>query len=292
MIKYQYNGIPLTEYCQKNYICYQTLLQRIHKLQILNVGISDDEVVRLAIENNVHGNTKYKCQGVPLGEYCQNNDINYQTILQRIYKFKKLNPNLSTEELIELAVDNNFTGVKYNKYKYNGIKLREYCQNNDINYSALLQRIQKIKRLNDGISDDEAIKIAMEHSINGNTKYKCEGVSLREYCQKNGLNYSTLLQRIYRLQISNVGVSTEEIVKIAFEDRINGNAKYVYQGVSLRTYCQKNNISYSVIRGMICKIQRSDASISNEEAVRLAIEENANCQRHGLVLTKKYQKSK
>lgn len=330
-MKYKYQGIPLSKYCEKNNIAYETMLQRIHKLQKLNVGISDEEAVRLAIENYVNGNAKYKCQGVSLRIYCENNNINYPTIVQRIHRLQELKPELTIDELVTLALSGSVNTTKRSKYQYNNIRLIDYCRENGLNYCSTIQRISKVKEQNIEISDDSAVKQVVENYINGNVKYKyhgmpltiyCEsnninypmilqrihkfqklkpelsidsilelafsndffndrrrkyqydGISLSEYCKKNGLNYIQIIQKISCLKKINPEISNDEAVKLVFENYVHRNTRYIYDGVSLKDYCEKNNLNYRVILGKIHRLQGLNVGISDEEVIQLALKNN------------------
>ncbi len=278
-IKYMYQGLILSNYCEINGLNYGNIIQRIQRLKKLNIGISDDEVVRIAIENNVNGHTKYKYQGTSLRNYCVSNNLNYQSVLLKFYKLQELKPNLTEEELMQEV----FMNLDENniKYFYEGLSLRKYCRNNNINYSAILQRIYKLQELNPNLSVEELVSEAVENSLDSNQriKYIYKGLSLRNYCQNNGLNYPTILMRIYRLKKLNVGISDDEVIRLAVENYVNGNTKYKYQGVPLHNYCQNTGLNYKIILKRIDYLKKTNPSLSEEELVDLS-------------LAKKYKKSK
>lgn len=155
-MKYYYNGVALSKYCKKNNISYYSKLEKIYRLQRTNPTLSNDEIIRLVMENNIHGNSKYTYEGLSLEQYCQENSLNYHTIWTRISRLKKENQHTAINELIKIALD------KHTKYMYEELSLWEYCKNNDINYRTILARINKFKNYYPDLENDELVQLSLK----------------------------------------------------------------------------------------------------------------------------------
>ncbi len=273
-MKYIYNGMPLTAYCLYRNINYTKILGRIYRLKKLNVGLSDEEAVRLALENFIHGNTKYKYQGESLYKYCQNNNISYPNIARIMHNLQESNTDLSEDEIIRLIIENNINGNA--KYIYQGESLYRYCQINGISYSNIARIINKLQKLNNSLSNEEAVRLALENYIHGYTKYIYQGVSLKDYCLDKGLNYKNILRKIKAIKKINIDMPLDEVIKLAIGNGIHGNAKYQYGGMSLSNYCKENVLNYESMLDKINRLKKLNVGLSDEEAVRLAIENNVN----------------
>ena len=71
-----------------------------------------------------------------------------------------------------------------------GKSVMQFCRETGANYHTILRYVARTG------SVDEACRIGLERKGNkdGNTKYFVDGMPLRKYCLKNGLNYQKLLR--------------------------------------------------------------------------------------------------
>lgn len=74
----------------------------------------------------------------------------------------------------------------------NGKSVMQFCKETGACYGTIWNYVVK-----DKITVDEACNKALERKGNrdGATKYFVNGISLRQYCSKNGLNYQTLCRQ-------------------------------------------------------------------------------------------------
>lgn len=230
----------------------------------------------------------YTYHGESLYSYCKRNNIIISTIYVRIRKIKNENPNLSDEEIIELAVQ----GVKSKlKYVYKGITLRNYCKENNINYDTIYKKIKKIRKANPSLSDDKIIELAINDKRN-RKKYVYKGITLRDYCKENNISYGTIYKRIEKIREANPYLDADEITKRAIEYTPNrGNTKYLYKDESLIKRCDNINITPQGMYSRICRIKKENNDISVEEIVEKAINYNrkrgwSKYQYRGVPLTK------
>lgn len=183
-------------------------------------------------------------------------------------------------------------------YFYQGKPLSQYCKENDINVNTIRTRIWKMKKSKKykGLSDEEIIDKVIKAYGTGN-KYNYKGMSLRQYCLKNGLEYKSILSRIYKLNESNneleeksnkdlnekninesneegnKKLSDDEIVALAIENFEHGNYRFFYEGMPLKKYCELHpEINYNTIRGYINAEQEKNPKLTDEELIKKYID--------------------
>ena len=259
MPKYYYNGIPLKKYCQENNINYTTILNRIN---ICNKKYSDkslDEIVQLAINYKPY---KYNYKGMSLKKYCEVNDIDYNIVISRLNMIKQKYPEKSDDEIVKITI--NYVPYKHN---YKGMSLRKYCETNNIIYNRVLRNAQIIKSDNPDLTEEEVIEKAINYR---KCKYSYNNMTLKEYCDKNGILYSKITNRIYKLQELYPEKSLDEIISLALEkDR---NCKYYYKDMTLRKYC-KNDSEYITVRRRLLNLTQKYGYIPVEELTMVALKE-------------------
>ena len=91
--------------------------------------------------------SKYFYHGIPLSKYCEDNDININTIRTRIWKLKQKEKykNYSEQEIVNIVIENYRTNNV--KYMYKGTTLRQYCLENGISVETIHSRINTLKSL-------------------------------------------------------------------------------------------------------------------------------------------------
>ena len=77
--------------------------------------------------------------------------------------------------------------------------------------------------------------------------YFYQGLSLRQYCLSHKINYDCILARIEDLKKVKPNLNSDEIVTEALENYQDPRCRFTYQGLSLRSYCEKHNYSYQRI---------------------------------------------
>lgn len=60
------------------------------------------------------------------------------------------------------------------KYMYKGMSLRQYCLENNINFTTINSRISKIKKENKNLTNDELVVLALEEFENKNFRFFIE----------------------------------------------------------------------------------------------------------------------
>lgn len=105
--------------------------------------------------------SKYFYNGIALAEYCKANNINISTIRAKIWKRKqsKKYENYTEQQIVDMVVESYGTAIKY---MYKGVTLRQYCLDNGINIGTINARINKLRAMNQGLSNDRLVILAME----------------------------------------------------------------------------------------------------------------------------------
>ena len=78
------------------------------------------------------------------------------------------------------------------RYYYDGKTLKDYCNDNHMNYMSICTNIQRLKRKYPNKDRNEILKIAITTYGKGNIKYIYKGESLYDYCKNNGLDYGVI----------------------------------------------------------------------------------------------------
>lgn len=211
---------------------------------------------------------KYTYYGMTIPEYCAKHNLSSRSIYSRLKNLKKKNPNLTSEELLSIV----FRTKRSTKYIYHGMSIKEYCEKNNIPISRLYRRIDYLKSLNPNLSPEELIKLAIEGK--DLPKYTYKGTPLVEYCAYHNLSFPKVYNRICKIQKENPNLTTEEVVNLAFQKKVNPNVKYIYEGTSLYEYCAKNNISVYTIYRRMRKIKEEKPDLPLDEIVSEAVTRN------------------
>ena len=201
---------------------------------------------------------KYFYKGIPLSEYCKDNDININSIRSRIWKKKhnKKYENYTEQEIVDMVMEAYGSAVKY---MYKGGSLRQYCKDNGINIGTINSRISALRKKNKNLSNDELVILAMENFNNQNYRFFYKGIPLKEYCKSHpAINYSTIITYINREKVKNKELSDEEIIEQYLNKEHKGIYKYYYLGIPLKQYCDENNLSYRNIITYISRYRNTD----------------------------------
>ena len=191
--------------------------------------------------------SKYFYDGIPLAKYCKENGINISTIYARVWKKKQSKKyiNHSEQEIVNMVIEAYGTLIKYT---YKGISLRQYCIENDINFSTIKSRIVNLKKQNENLSNDELVVLAMEEFDNKNYKFFYHGIPLKEYCNEHPeINYKTIISFVNCEIEKNKNLSIEEAIERYISKEHKGKYKYYYCGIPLIKYCEENDLSYKNI---------------------------------------------
>ena len=254
LTKYIYKGITIKEYSFQNSTPSYSLYHRIAYLKKLNPDLSDDDLVKLAIEGEYL--LKFVYEGKPLAEYCAEHNTSFKTIYNRICKLRKANPDLSTEELVELAFKRKLNPSV--KYIYEGISLYEYCAQNHTNLFTIYSRMRKLKQESPQISDEELIKEALTRNLaEEQVIYFWNDKPLTKYCKEHPeVNITNIRNWVNKELRKNPHQSREKLIN-DYLNKINNKNRWFYLGIPLKTFCDNNDISYESIRNYLFKMLRN-----------------------------------
>ena len=116
--------------------------------------------------------------------------------------------------MIEQYLDKEHKGCY--RYYYLGIPLKEYCDENNLNYKNIIAYIGNYKK-NDGfknLTDDELVEVIMDKYQPFKPKYLYKGLTLREYCNKNNLSYYSVVSFVKRKLANGSTKSVDNLAKI------------------------------------------------------------------------------
>ena len=255
-IKYMYQGITLRQYCLDNGINIGTINSRINNLRKQNEELSNDELVILAMEEFDNKNFRFFYKGVPLKEYCESHlEINYNTIRTYINREKEKNPELSDEKLIEQYLDKEHKGIY--KYYYLGIPLKQYCDENNLSYRNLITYMSRYRKTDNfkGLSDDEFVEAIMDQYQPFEPKYLYKGLTLREYCIQNDLQYYSVVSFVKRRLAKGSTKSVDDLIDEGIKTINRYGIIYYYKGIPLKDYAEQNDLNASSIRCAILRKQ-------------------------------------
>ena len=269
--RYYYKGEPLAEYCRKHKINVNTITSNINKKQKKNPELTDQEAVDLVMLG-VGKSVKYFYRGILLADYCRSNNIDYSQVMSKIRTLKEHNPKLNNNELVRVALED--YQISQTIYYYENISLVEYCKlHPTINYSSVLNSIKRTKRKYPDRKEKDIIKEYIEKEHKQPKRFFIDGKPLKEYCEKNGINYTTIITNLsaYRKNDKYKNLSDEEMLQLILKKYKKSETLYFYKGVSLFEYCKYNNCSYNSVYNYVQEKIKSDSSISIEEAIEEAV---------------------
>lgn len=254
--KYMYHGISLRQYCLDNDINIGAINSRIAKLKKGNKNLTNDELVTLAMDEFENHNFRFFYKGVPLKQYCEKHpDLKYDTIRTYINREKEKNPELSDEDIIEQYLAKEHKGIY--KYYYLGIPLKQYCEENNLNYTNIIiymSRFKKNANFKD-LSDDEFVEAIMDQYQPFEPKYLYNGITLNEYCKQNDLSYYSVVSFVKRKLAKGSTKSIDELIDEAIKSINRYGIIYYYKGIPLKDYAKQNGLNASSIRGAILRKQ-------------------------------------
>lgn len=257
---YYYDGISLSKYCKNNNISYHKILNRIKQIIDNHPDYDIDKVITLALTSSFT-NDKYFYNGILLKKYCEDNNLNYDTIKKRIYSLREKYPDFSMDDIIKMAINKTLNDSC--KYYYNGVSLYEYCRNNDMDYDSLRGRINWLKKSGFNLDDDGIVKFVVEE-YKDFRKYYYNGVSLYRYCIINDVNYHTVLSRLYKLL--NAGYSLEISLDKSINDDFSNN-KYYYRNTPISEFCRLNKLDYNKMIAYLRGLNLSDKRNISDEVI-------------------------
>ena len=213
--------------------------------------------------------SKYFYNGIALAEYCKANNINISTIRAKIWKKKqsKKYENYTEQQIVDMVVESYGTAIKY---MYKGVTLRQYCLDNGINIGTINARINKLRAMNQGLSNDRLVILAMEEFANENFRFFYNGIPLKEYCETHPeINYNSVRSYINREKEKNPSLSDEELIEKYLEKEHKGIYKYYYLGIPLKQYCLENNLNYKNLITYMSRYRDTDdfKSLTDDEFV-------------------------
>lgn len=106
------------------------------------------------------------------------------------------------------------------KYYYGGIPLKEYCEENSIKYSKIIDRILALRKKDPTLSDEELVILALNEDNYTDYRYKYyyKGNTLDSYCSEHGYGYKTVVKKYIKKKQELPEVDDEKIMDLVIEE--------------------------------------------------------------------------
>ncbi len=271
--KYYYLGIPLKQYCDENHLSYRniiTFMSRYRNTEHFK-GLNNDEFVEAIMDQYQPFEPKYLYKGLTLREYCIQNNLSYYSVVSFVKRRLAKGSTKSIDDLIDEGIKTiNRYGIIY---YYNGIPLKDYAEQNDLNASSIRCAIlRKQLRSNKPLQEiiDECVESYQKFSI----KYYYNGIPLLTYCNSIGLNYNTVIQKYLYEYADKTDLDINEAIKQIVDYYIEHppvKTKYYFNDQSLAKFCDINGYSYLAIWRKIKALESKDDLLDSEQIIEQAI---------------------
>ena len=120
---------------------------------------------------------------------------------------------------------------------------------------------------NTSLLEEEIINQAINYR---KSKYRYNGMTLKEYCNTNSILYSKITSKIYKLEKKYPDKTIDEIITLALENK--RICKYYYNGMTLRDYC--GDKYFTVLRRMK-KLENTFDDIPDSDLMLVALEKKS-----------------
>lgn len=270
--RFFYKGVPLKEYCESYpEINYNTIRTYINRKKEKNPELSDEELIEQYLDKEHKGIYKYYYLGIPLKQYCDENNLSYKNIITYISRYRNNDSfkDLNDDEFVEAIMD------QYQpfepKYLYKGLTLREHCIQNDLSYYSVISFVKRrlAKGSTKSIDDliDEGIKTINRYGI----IYYYKSIPLKDYAEQNDLNVSSIRCAILRKQLRS-NKPLQEIINECVESYQKFSIKYYYNGIPLLTYCNSIGLNYNTVIQKYLYEYADKTDIGIDEAIKQIVD--------------------
>lgn len=254
--KYFIDGMSLKKYCQLNNLNVNTQRNRIKQYIEEHPELSEEDAIKLCFKRCGYKYSKYNYNGQSLAKYCEENSLNYATIVDRVVAVKK-KYNYTDDEATKFAIEE-YTNYKY---YYNEIPLVDYCKlHPEYNYSSILVFIRRLKEKNNTLSNKELVEayFECEHNIHNSYVYKKE--PLIEYCRKNKLNYNLITSYLRNINDGDLykDLNNDEKIELAIEESKTSYTYLYFENMTLYEYCKTHNLAYVSIYNLTMKLIKQE----------------------------------
>ena len=117
------------------------------------------------------------------------------------------------------------------KYYYNNELLIDYCKKNNINYTTIVERVNKLKKEYPKKGNNEIIEMALDN--NRKCKFYYKDKTLSSYCN-DPKKYTTVYRRLIKLIDKYDNVSIDDLTMVALKE------KTIEEVLSENDYIDKN----------------------------------------------------
>ncbi len=276
--KYQYEGVPLDEYCKSHGLNVNTQRNRIKRYANEHPELSLDKVTKIVLDKCGTIYCKYKYDGMSLSNYCEKNKLNYSSMIDRVISVKNANKDISDDEATRIAVEEK--GGPNIKYFYDGIPLADYCRlHPEYNYTSIITYISRKLEKNPKENVQKIINSYFLTEHKSHTYHFVDGIALYEYCETNGIVYRNILSRLCLLRNNPKYRELTEQERLTIALSMTPKNYLYFEGVYLAEYCRKNNYSYNSVYNYVIKTLKENPDMDLNKAIYEAL---ANIKANGI----------
>ncbi len=272
--KYYYLGIPLKQYCEKNNLSYKNIISYISRCKDDDKfkGLSDDDFIEAIMDQYQPFEPKYVYKGITLRKYCSQNNLSYYSVVSFVKRGLMRDSSKKIDDLIDEGIR---TIKRYGIiYYYNGIPLKDYVAQHNLNVSSIRCSILR-KQLKSDKPLQEIINECVESYQKFSIKYFYNDIPLVTFCNNVGLNYYTVIHKYLDEYSENKEISIDcaikEIVDYYLENPCQVQTKYYFNNQSLAKFCDEKGYPYLAIWRRIKTIETKGNLLSTDEIVEQAI---------------------
>ena len=188
----------LVEWVEIMNLNYATILGRIHH------GMNPEQAVMIPIKKI----NKLYYHDTPLKDYCRENDLSYKLITTRIYQGWDIDSAVEAPKGVRYKDWlNRESGVLPSIHKiiyYEGIPLKQYCRENNLDYSRIVSRLKLGWDIESAIYAPKGVRYKdwVARTNNNSVKVKSDlyykGIKLKQYCEEHNISYSLVCHRTAR----------------------------------------------------------------------------------------------
>ena len=243
----------LKKYCDEKDIKYASITARVKNMMKKDSNLTEEEAVKIAIENYKKVNYKYMVYDVPLKKICEQENLNERNIIYKYIKDYKDRDDITMDDALNEIIEfYKNPPIANTKYFYKNRPVKEVCEEKGINCGSVLDMYRRKYRDRDDMTMDEAfdeIFKYLDEKKNELSKYMYKGRSVKEVCEDKGLNSESVITRYRKKYKDRNDITMDE----AFDEIINyfvssrKTEKILYKGKSVKKICEENNFNYNKV---------------------------------------------
>lgn len=257
----------------------------LKELKKYNVMANDEDLRAIIVDNYSYFLTVSKVyyEGLPLKLYCKLNDLEYSKVVRRYRVEKDLNPHLKSDMLLSSVI------IHINKKKQAMLDLvKQKCELNCITEDLFFKTLYSLNYNTEDLTKEKInliINKIKDSTINTQSVYFVNSITLKEHCEKEGIDYASISSSITILKRNFTYLTKDELVDYALSNsKPRKRQQETYKILeNLNDYAVNNSydvvvlikvIEYLLINGyrtdqLLRGIEKNYSSIENIENIEI-----------------------